>query len=187
MDWKLGNGLYNICTDGSIRNFKYDANNPHSISSNFVRACCEDNLGNIWIGTFNGLNRYNKSNGLFQNHTANDVRADGLTHSSIWCIVKDQQGTLWLGTYFGGVNYFNPEYNIYTAYHYSSVEKKGLSNPVVGRIVEDKNGDLWIGTEGGGLNYLDRRKMNFVGIAPTRIIRIALLTIMSKHCIMMQY
>lgn len=132
------NGLYNIRTDGSIRNFKYDANNPHSISSNFVRACCEDNLGNIWIGTFNGLNRYNKSNGLFQNHTANDVRADGLTHSSIWCIVKDQQGTLWLGTYFGGVNYFNPEYNIYTAYHYSSVEKKGLSNPVVGRIVEDK-------------------------------------------------
>ena len=28
------------------------AKNPYSISSNFVRACCEDNLGNIWIGTF---------------------------------------------------------------------------------------------------------------------------------------
>lgn len=26
---------------------------------------------------------------------------------------KDDQGTIWAGTYFGGVNYFNPEYAIY--------------------------------------------------------------------------
>ena len=115
---------------GTIEIFEYDAKNPYSISSNFVRACCEDNLGNIWIGTFNGLNRYDKSTGLFQNHTASDAQSDGLTHSSIWCIVKDNQGTLWLGTYFGGVNYFNPEYEIYSRYMYSPIEKKGLSNPV---------------------------------------------------------
>lgn len=159
-------GLFHVKTDGKIENFKYDAKNPHSLSSNFVRACCEDNLGNIWIGTFNGLNRYNKSTGLFQNHTANDIQSDGLTHSSIWCIVKDNQGTLWLGTYFGGVNYFNPEYEIYTRYSYSSNEKQGLSNPVVGRTIEDKNGNLWIGTEGGGLNYFNRRTREFKWYRP---------------------
>lgn len=159
-------GLFHVKTDGKIENFRYDAKNPHSLSSNFVRACCEDNLGNIWIGTFNGLNRYNKSTGLFQNHTANDIQTDGLTHSSIWCIVKDNQGTLWLGTYFGGVNYFNPEYEIYTRYSYSSNEKKGLSNPVVGRTIEDKNGNLWIGTEGGGLNYYNRRTREFKWYRP---------------------
>ena len=111
-------GLHHVKTDGTIEIFEYDAKNPYSISSNFVRACCEDNLGNIWIGTFNGLNRYDKSTGLFQNHTASDAQSDGLTHSSIWCIVKDNQGTLWLGTYFGGVNYFNPEYEIYSRYMY---------------------------------------------------------------------
>ena len=116
--------------------------------------------------TFNGLNRYNKITGLFQNHTANDTQADGLTHSSIWCIVKDNQGTLWLGTYFGGVNYFNPEYEIYTRYSYSSNEKKGLSNPVVGRTIEDKDGNLWIGTEGGGLNYYNRRTREFKWYRP---------------------
>ncbi len=159
-------GLFHVKTNGKIENFKYDAKNPHSLSSNFVRACCEDNLGNIWIGTFNGLNRYNKSTGLFQNHTANDIQSDGLTHSSIWCIVKDNQGTLWLGTYFGGVNYFNPEYEIYTRYSYSSNEKQGLSNPVVGRTIEDKNGNLWIGTEGGGLNYFNRRTHEFKWYRP---------------------
>ena len=159
-------GLFRVKADGTIENFKYNAKDPHSLSSNFVRACCEDNLGNIWIGTFNGLNRYNKITGLFQNHTANDTQADGLTHSSIWCIVKDNQGTLWLGTYFGGVNYFNPEYEIYTRYSYSSNEKKGLSNPVVGRTIEDKNGNLWIGTEGGGLNYYNRRTREFKWYRP---------------------
>lgn len=159
-------GLFRVKADGVIENLRYDAKNPHSLSSNFVRACCEDNLGNIWIGTFNGLNRYNKTTGLFQNHTANDIQAEGLTHSSIWCIVKDNQGTLWLGTYFGGVNYFNPEYEIYTRYSYSSNEKEGLSNPVVGRTIEDKDGNLWIGTEGGGLNYYNRRTREFKWYRP---------------------
>lgn len=160
-------GLHHVKTDGTIETFTYDDKNPHSLSSNFVRACCEDNLGNIWIGTFNGLNRYDRSTGLFQNHTADDVRNDGLTHSSIWCIVKDNQGTLWLGTYFGGVNYFNPEYEIYTRYTYSPTEKKGLSYPVVGRMVEDKHGDLWIGTEGGGLNHYNRRTHEFKWFRPS--------------------
>lgn len=95
----------------------------------------------------------------------------GLTHSSIWCIVKDQQGTLWLGTYFGGVNYFNPEYEIYTRHTYSTNEKKGLSYPIVGRTIEDKNGNLWIGTEGGGLDFYNRQTHEFKwylsGNAPT--------------------
>ena len=159
-------GLFLVKSNGEIINFKNKPGNPHSISSDFVRACCEDNLGNIWIGTFNGLNRYNKSTGLFQNHTASDAQSDGLTHSSIWCIVKDNQGTLWLGTYFGGVNYFNPEYEIYTRYTYSSTEPKGLSNPVVGRTIEDKDGNLWIGTEGGGLNFYNRRTREFKWFCP---------------------
>lgn len=157
--WK--EGLYRVKTNGEISNFRNDPNNSRSISSDFVRACCEDNLGNIWIGTFNGLNCYDKHTGYFQNHTAGDTQSDGLTHSSIWCIVKDNQGTLWLGTYFGGVNYFNPEYEIYTRYTYSPTEKSGLSNPVVGRTIEDKNGNLWIGTEGGGLNFYDRHTGEF--------------------------
>ena len=69
-------GLFRVKADGAIKNFKYNAKNPRRLSSNFVRACCEDNLGNIWIGTFNGLNRYNKFTGLFQNHTASDARAN---------------------------------------------------------------------------------------------------------------
>lgn len=154
-------GLYNILPDGTMRNMRHNPANPNSLSSDFTRACTEDNMGNIWIGTFNGLNRYEKSTGLFEYYTDNRDKAEALTHPSIWCIVKDPQGTLWLGTYFGGVNYFNPEYEIYNRYKASNIEQKGLSSPIVGRMTEDKSGNLWICTEGGGVNVYDRKKGTF--------------------------
>ena len=73
---------------------------------------------------FPRLNRYDKSTGQFQLYTANDNKPDGLTHSSIWCIVKDEQGTLWLGTYFGGVNYFNPNMKSIPAIKWETRRKK---------------------------------------------------------------
>jgi len=153
-------GLYHIDSEGIIHNMRHDPSNPNSVSSDFVRDCCEDNNGNIWIGTFNGLNRYQKSNGRFDVYTAGH-ETESLTHSSIWCIVKDAQGTLWLGTYFGGVNYFNPEYEIYTRYKASDTERDGLSSSIIGRMIEDKDGNLWICTEGGGVNVYYRKEGTF--------------------------
>lgn len=114
---------------------------------------------------FPRLEPLRQSTGQFQLYTANDNKPDGLTHSSIWCIVKDEQGTLWLGTYFGGVNYFNPEYEIYTRYKVGDTEKEGLSSPIVGRMTEDKDGNLWICTEGGGVNVYNRKTILIAGTA----------------------
>jgi Signal transduction histidine kinase len=153
------NGLFHISKKGIVN----ITNNPlstNTISSNFVRTCCEDNLGNLWIGTFNGLNKFDKKSGKFSYYTVTN-KPGSLTNQSIWCLIKDQQGTIWVGTYFGGVNYFNPEYEIYTKYTDTDSEKTGLSSPIVGKIVEDKNQNLWICTEGGGLNFYDRRNHTF--------------------------
>lgn len=153
-------GLYHVDSMGMIHSMRHNPLNPNSVSSDFVRDCCEDNNGNIWIGTFKGLDRFQRSTGRFDNYTA-DNDTESLTHSSIWCIVKDSQGTLWLGTYFGGVNYFNPEYEIYTRYKTADTEKAGLSSPIIGRMIEDKNENLWICTEGGGVNVYYRKKGTF--------------------------
>ncbi|MEG2150764.1 MAG: two-component regulator propeller domain-containing protein [Bacteroidaceae bacterium] len=153
-------GLFRF-KDNVVFNYRNDPKDSNSICSNFVRACCEDNLGNIWIGTFHGLNKYNKKTRQFSVYTADNSKSDSPTHSSIWCIIKDHQGTMWLGTYFGGVNYFNPEYEIYTQYKASNNERNGLSSPVVGKMIEDKYKNLWICTEGGGLNMYNRKTKTF--------------------------
>lgn len=128
---------------------------PGGLLSDFVRCFAEDNQGNLWIGTFLGLNRLDRQSGKFSAYLAGDDPGS-LTHSSIWCLIKDHQGTIWAGTYFGGVNYFNPEYEIYTRYKVSTTPGEGLSSPIVGKMIEDGERNLWIGTEGGGVNVLDR-------------------------------
>ena len=133
---------------------------PGGLLSDFVRCFVEDDRGDLWIGTFLGLNRLDPKSGRMSAYVA-DGSAEGLTHSSIWCLMKDHQGTIWAGTYFGGVNYFNPEYEIYTRYKASDRPGEGLSSPVVGKMIEDRAHNLWICTEGSGVNVLDRRTGRF--------------------------
>lgn len=145
------NGLF-LIEGAKITNYKHNSQNTKSICSDFIRACCEDNEGNIWIGTFKGLCRYNKKTNDFSPPIIADGKPGGLAHSSIWSMIKDDQGTIWIGSYYGGVNYFNPEYKIYTQYKPSDVESQGLSSPIVGKMIEDDKKNLWICTEGGGLD-----------------------------------
>jgi len=131
----------------------------NGISSDFVRSFCMDNAGNLWIGTFVGLDKLDKKTGEFTHYSMGNTI--GMTHSSIWKIIKDRQGTLWFGTYFGGVNYFNPDYEIYRHYKVSATESRGLSSSIVGKMVEDDNDNLWICTEGGGVNVYNRKNKTF--------------------------
>lgn len=150
-------GMYRFTENECMRYLHNTSNN--SISSNFVRACCQDDQGNIWIGTFEGLDKFDLKTGQFNNYSA--AQSSGMTHNSIWNIIKDRQGTIWFGTYFGGVNYFNPDYEIYTHYRATNKEKEGLSSPVVGKMTEDNKGNLWICTEGGGVNVYNRNTGQF--------------------------
>lgn len=91
-------------------------------------AAKEDNVGNIWIGTINGLNKYNPSTNEFTLYTSGQNKGN-LTHSSIQCLIKDNQGTIWTGGYFGSINYFNPEYEIYTLTMSATTNLKGSVLP----------------------------------------------------------
>ena len=123
-------GLYHISDNGTVHYTDGGADRTHCISSNSVRDCCEDNQGNLWIATFNGLDKFDKKKNEFVYYTSTDIPGS-LSNASVYCIIKDHQGTLWVGTYFGGVNYFNPEYEIYTHYRPGLHENEGLSFPVM--------------------------------------------------------
>lgn len=153
-------GLFSFA-DGKVTNYRHSASNPNTISSDVVRSCCEDKSGNMWIGTFDGLNKLNKNTADVERYTAQIDNPDGLPHSSIWSIICDHQGTIWFGMYYGGIMYFNPEYECYNWLRKSPIESKGLSLPITGEIYEDAKGRLWICTEGGGLNIYDRKADRF--------------------------
>ena len=86
--------LFNTKT-AQIKIFKHDDNNPHSISSNRINYFYDDHKGKVWIGTEGGgLNEFDKKNEQFISYTTEI----GLPDNSIYGILDDEHGNLWLTT-----------------------------------------------------------------------------------------
>ena len=153
-------GLFSLDRNGHVRQFVHSASDSRSLSHNETHCCVEDDNGDIWVGTFNGLNRFDRETEEF---TAFYHYGSGnsLTESSVWSLMKDKYGTIWAGTYYGGVNYFSPARPEIIKYDAGNSGKDNLSSPIVGQITEDRHGNIWICTEGGGLCRLDDRSGKF--------------------------
>ncbi|CAN0472715.1 unnamed protein product, partial [Laminaria digitata] len=118
------------------------------LQSRLVSAITEDQRGNLWFGTNDGLFRLipgpNKSNPL-QGTWTHFTEEDGLSHRNIRVIHEGGDGTLWLGTNGGGITrYGNGSFTQLTMEH-------GLSSNRISALYEDDRGVLWAGTEDSGL------------------------------------
>lgn len=82
----------------------------------------------------------------------------GLSQSTVFCILQDKRGFMWFGTN-DGLNKFDG-YNI-TVYKPDPVIPNSLSGNRIFTIFEDSKGELWIGTD-GGLNKFNRDKEEFI-------------------------
>jgi len=153
-------GLHLIRRNGQRINFIHKAGDSGSISSNFIRTICRDSRGRLWAGTLGGLSRFDEEYGTFTNYLAASEppfssSAERLSHSSVWSLTCDRQGTIWIGTYFNGLLSYNPKNDIFHTFKAAAAPGKALSYPVAGEIAEDKDGTIWIATEGGGINRLN--------------------------------
>ena len=162
------NGLYNISKNGGITNLLYNANKPTtSISSNFVRTLCEDNSGCLWIGTNVGLDKLSISTGLINHYNAEVSDSYHLSNESVWSLLKDFQGNIWVGTFYGGANYFNPDVNFFSFYDFQNGVFKNKNFPIIDYILEDQNRKLYLCTEGRGLIIYDPIKKTYTDFRNT--------------------
>ena len=150
-------GLYRINQEEQIRKAEYSSTR---VVSEQIRGFVEDDRQNIWFGTFDGLQVYNPYLDMYSVYRPSYTLGT-LEHQSVFSLYKDNQGTIWVGTYYGGLNYFNQSKDVFQYYPYRKISKEGLSFPIVGQMVEDKDHDLWICTDGGGVNCLNRKNKTF--------------------------
>jgi PAS domain S-box-containing protein len=123
------------------------------LSVSAVCAIVQDRQGFLWIGTQDGLNRYDGYTFTVYKHDAENF--DSLSDSVILSLYEDRRGILWIGTLNGGLNRFDRTIGKFDHYQYHPDDPNSLSQGGVSVIYEDRTGVLWIGTDGGGLNRFD--------------------------------
>ncbi len=120
----------------------------------FARYIFMDKKGDLWVGTTNGILRFNPDKLLqnaknFRYYTFNVESKNCLSNPEVRYIFQDSRGFIWIGTAGGGVNKFLGESStgngIFKVYN----NKQGMANDNIMGIQEDKSGCLWVSTENG--------------------------------------
>lgn len=121
------------------------------LSQNYVTTIHEDAKGFIWIGTKNGLNKYDGYKVTEYDHSPNATNS--LCSNYIEVIYRDSQGKLWVGT-DNGLCVYRQGSDDFESVDFSSSPHNSAENRHILSLYEDR-GKLWIGTAGGMLYALD--------------------------------
>mgnify|MGYP002621087476 CR=1 FL=1 len=119
------------------------------MSSDTVNCITKDLDGNLWVGTINGLNKFDGKNWTIYYR---DLKS-GIPHSYIVDLEIDKEGTIWGGTNWNTFSIKDDEIAWYT-------ESTGQAYYLIKEILCDSRGNRWIGTYGGGvsLNLVEKTR-----------------------------
>ncbi|MCU4174476.1 two-component regulator propeller domain-containing protein [Carboxylicivirga sp. N1Y90] len=140
--------------DLKFRNITID----HGLSNNCITAIHKSSNGFMWIGTTNGLNKYDGYEFKLLKNKANSQSK--IDKEIINCLFEDSKENLWIGTMGSGLSRYNERSNTFIHFSEDSLQDKGINSNHIFDIVEDKDGTLWIGG-GSGLNHYNPENNTF--------------------------
>ncbi|PKO01312.1 MAG: hypothetical protein CVU42_00450 [Chloroflexi bacterium HGW-Chloroflexi-4] len=121
--------------------------NDDGLSQNAGLAFLQDQQGFLWIGTQDGLDRYDGYNVIEYKNDPDNINS--LSNNAIISLYEDNEGLIWIGTWGGGLNRLNPANNSFFRYAYDLNAENSISNPIVTDTYMGEDGNLWVGTLGG--------------------------------------
>ncbi|MCA5606817.1 two-component regulator propeller domain-containing protein [Bacteroides fragilis] len=126
----------------------------NGLSQNTVNAILQDRKRFMWLGTKDGLNRYDGLSFRKFKHDAANPRSIG--NSFITSLYEDFNGNIWVGT-DAGVYIYYPEKEAFEEFDCQSLEKTRIERSV-SMIAGDKQGRVWIAVEAQGMFCYDTRQ-----------------------------
>lgn len=115
---------------------------------------------NLLIGSDDGLSLFNTITGTHTLFTNDETNPYSLSNRFVYPILKDREGGIWIGTYYGGVNYISPNTGQFECYSPSRFFNS-VGGSVISRFCEDAQGHIWIASDDGGLSNLIPEKRQF--------------------------
>lgn len=136
-------GYANLPTHFQFRHYNIE----NGVSSNNISAILQDSKGYIWLGTDNGLSKFDGNQFTF--YQKNDKLYSNFHASSINTIYETSTNELWLGTE-NGVYIYNLIKDTFTAFAKATNENVSITSWVT-HIIQDKEHNIWIATQQQGV------------------------------------
>lgn len=126
----------------TFKHYRYQGD----ITFDVVWCVFEDSRGQIWIGTGEGLARYQPQTDDFHFYRHSPNQPSSIAFNVVLDIIEDNQQRLWVATRGGGLNLLqDPDEGIFQRF----TEKDGLPSDVINAIEMDNQGYFWLGTAKG--------------------------------------
>jgi len=117
-----------------------------------ITVMLQDRYGFFWIGSREGLYRYDGETFVTYRHDPGDP--DSISGNTVRAIFEDRSGRLWFGTNTAGLNRLDSATGRFVRFRYASADPTSLSHDSVYEIAQDKAGNIWVATQ-QGLNRFD--------------------------------
>ncbi|MDX2250260.1 MAG: two-component regulator propeller domain-containing protein [Bacteroidia bacterium] len=138
----------------SLRFFHFSVED--GLSHGSVNTLLRDSQGFMWIGTSDGLNRYEGYESLIFEHVPGDPFS--LSANTVTTLMESPEGDIWIGTSGGGISIYHPQTEVFSHYRHNPSDSSSLSNDYVNIIYRDREGTIWVGTNLGLNRFIPGKK-----------------------------
>lgn len=133
--------------------FRMNLDSRQGLCSDSVMAIAQDHDGYMWIGTGDGLDRWDGRVLVHFRHDPNDPNS--LSCNDVRALLADRAGRLWVGTGSGGVSLLEADRATWRRFRHDPADPRSLGSDEALALLQDQAGAIWVGAWGGGLNRFE--------------------------------
>jgi ligand-binding sensor domain-containing protein len=146
---------------GKFRRFTVgNRNRGDTYKYRVLRSICIARDGKFYLGTYGGLQIYDPIKNSSR-HVLAHAHPDSLSHNSLFKVIEDQRGSIWISTFGGGLNRYHPTENRFEHWRRYAYDDESLPSDNLFTVYLDAAGLLWVGPGEEGVAVHNTRGRRF--------------------------
>ena len=134
----------------SVREYRRERGNEHSLASDFIWSIAEDARGDLWLATSGGgVARWDHATDRFQQFRHDPRNANSLASDDVRTLLIDSQGDIWAGTDGQGLDALDPDTGRARHFRHRAGDPRSLASDKVHALHPGEGGRIWVGTDAG--------------------------------------